>query len=329
MRWWISLIFVGIASTAWSRAAPPILPHEVGRKEVPWFTGPLLTPPAVNIQSGHYNFEPYVFANYETSRYNDNWEKVSTPRSSWNVNSLTFLEFGLNDWLDLALVPSWFFHISKESMTFNLGDFEVIFGFQLHKESRGHWMPSIRFGLFETFPTGRFERLDPEQAGTDVSGEGAYTSGAFLAFSHLIHLWDNHWTNIRLVFQYEVSAKVRVHGFSAYGGAFDTNGWVYPPQTAEVFFGCELNLSQSWVLAFDAVASFSKRTRFKGNPGFSEITELPEDLSQGSSVQYSLAPQLEYNFSSQLGVVTGVWFTVAGRNAQAFTNWSTALNYYY
>jgi hypothetical protein len=318
-----------MASTAWSRGDPHIEPGQVGHAQVPWFTGPLLTPPGINIASGHFNFEPYVFANHQDSRYNSDWEKVSTPRSSWNINSVTFIQFGLNEWLDLSLVPAWFFHITKEATSFNLGDFGVICGFQLLKEKKGHWYPSIRFGLLETFPTGRFERLDPEHDGTDVSGAGAYTTGTFLVFSHLFHLWDNHWTNLRFALQYMISSKVRVHGFSSFGGSFDTNGWVYPPQTAEVFFGCEFNMTQEWVFAFDAVASFSKSTRFKGNSGFNELSGLPEDLSAGSSAQFSLAPALEYNWSGQLGLISGVWFTVAGRNSQAFTNWTTALNYYY
>jgi hypothetical protein len=45
--------------------------------------------------------------------------------------------------------------------------------------------------------------------------------------------------------------------------------------------------------------------------------------------QYSLAPAIEYNWNIDLGVISGVWFTFAGKNAEAFASWVTALNYYY
>ncbi len=329
MRWWFVLIFVGIGSSAWPRGGPPVSSVETGSKQVPWFTGPLLAYSAVDIPKGHFNFEPYVFANYQASSYNSDWKKVSSQSSSWNINSLTLLQFGLTDWLDLTLTPSWFFRVTEKATSFNLGDFNVVFGLQLLVEKEDQWYPSIRLALHETFPVGRFERLDPEQDGTDVSGAGAYTTGAILAFSRVIRLWDNHWTRIRFGAKYDIPSKVRVRGYSAYGGAFDTNGWVYAPQSYQIYFAFEFNMTQRWVLACDAVASFSKSTRFKGYSGFNELTGLPADLTSGSSAQYSIAPALEYNWNAKLGVISGVWFTLAGRNAQAFTNWVTALNYYY
>ncbi len=48
-----------------------------------------------------------------------------------------------------------------------------------------------------------------------------------------------------------------------------------------------------------------------------------------SSEQWSLAPAIEYDWSTHFGVISGVWFTVAGRNAPAFANWVTAANFYF
>jgi hypothetical protein len=40
-------------------------------------------------------------------------------------------------------------------------------------------------------------------------------------------------------------------------------------------------------------------------------------LSSGASRTWSLAPAIEYNFNSRVGIIAGAKFTVAGRNATA------------
>jgi hypothetical protein len=47
-----------------------------------------------------------------------------------------------------------------------------------------------------------------------------------------------------------------------------------------------------------------------------------------SSSQYSLAPAIEYNWSQNIGLIGGVWFTVAGQNISQFNSIVIALNYY-
>lgn len=302
---------------------PPV-PPEIS----PWFTGPILTPSGNNVEKGRIDFEPFVFATYSNGNYNSSWEKENAPWI-WNINILPMLQFGLTDWLDLTIIPSWFFNKTQKAFQFSFGDVVTSFGIQLLTETDTSWYPSIRLGLSESFPTGQFDQLDPEQDGTDVSGNASYVTGAFIAFSKLIHLWGIHWTNVRFSCLYTVPASARVRGFTDLGGSYDTDGVIYPGQTLEVFFAFEFNFTQNWNLSMDALASYSKRVRFKGNPGTLEATGLPADLTQGSSTQYSLAPSLEYSWSDQLGLITGAWFTVAGRNAQSFVSWVGAVNYYY
>jgi hypothetical protein len=50
------------------------------------------------------------------------------------------------------------------------------------------------------------------------------------------------------------------------------------------------------------------------------------DLSQSCSAYFSLAPAIEYNWSDYVGIITGAWFTIAGRNALTFISSVTALN---
>lgn len=323
--------FLVISSAAWAKGEVPleVLEPSLNVSQEAWFTGPLLTYSAENIPKGQLNIEPYVFATYTSSRYNGDWEKVSDPYSTWSVNILPFLEVGMTTWLDFTLVPSWFYVISNGSATFNFGDCSAILGFQLYKQEKNSYIPSMRLVLLETFPVGKFENLDPEQFGTDIAGAGSYISRVALAVSWLFHLWDVHWLDFRLTGVYGIAAKARVHGFNTYGGAFDTNGWVYPGQSAQIFVGFEFNVTQQWVFSCDFLANYNTSIRFKGFPGYDVLTGLPADLNVGSSAQYSMAPAIEYDWSETLGAISGVWFTFAGRNATNFISWVTALNYYY
>lgn len=329
MRSWLVIACLGISVAFGYEIPADVLVPQLSEKQQPWFTGPLITPSGNNIPKGELNFQPYVFATCSDSVYNEDWKKVASSASAWNINILPILQLGLTSWLDFTMTPSWSFTLSNGSKSFNFGDFYAAFGLQIHRQTEGNWLPSIRLVLGEIFPTGRFENLDPEQFGTDSAGSGSYVSRAMLILSRMIHLGGIHWTHLRFAFAYSFPSKVRVHGYSPYGGAFDTNGWIYPGQGAQILFGCEFNLTQRWVFANDFVAYFNKSVHFKGNPGFNEITGLPANLNQGSAAQFSMAPALEYNWSVNLGIVSGVWFTVAGRNAEVFTSWVTALNYFY
>lgn len=324
------IAFLGISFALGAAEVPvDVLAPNVKRKQEPWFTGTLLTSSGNNMPPGVVNIEPYVFATYSSSNYNEDWKRVDAPFSKWNINLTCSVQAGLTGWVDFTLVPSWFFSIANGSTSFNLGDCSAAFGFQLHRQEKNGWVPSIRLIVGETFPIGRFESLDPEQFGTDAAGAGSYVSRIAMAFSWRLHLWGIHWTSLRLGGAYNIAAKTRVHGYSAFGGAFDTDGWVYPGQAAQCLFAFEFNMTQRWVIACDFVGNFNTSIKFKGFPGFDELTGLPADLTKGSSIQYSMAPALEYNWSRDLGLISGVWFTFAGRNAQAFISWVTALNYYY
>ncbi len=45
--------------------------------------------------------------------------------------------------------------------------------------------------------------------------------------------------------------------------------------------------------------------------------------------QWSLAPEIENDWSTHIGVISGMWFTVAGCNTPAFADWVTTVNFYF
>ena len=71
---------------------------------------------------------------------------------------------------------------------------------------------------------------------------------------------------------------------------------------------CEYSLTRNWVLAMDVVYEHDGSTHVYG-PGF--------NANSGTAHTWSLAPAIEYNFNSRVGVIAGAKLTVAGRNATA------------
>ena len=88
-----------------------------------------------------------------------------------------------------------------------------------------------------------------------------------------------------------------------------------------MYTGAEYTATKNWALALDLNAVCAAKNRFKG--------KSTSKVGGPSSIQLSLAPAIEYNWSSQLGVIAGSWFTIAGRNSTRFTSVVGAFNYYY
>jgi hypothetical protein len=48
-----------------------------------------------------------------------------------------------------------------------------------------------------------------------------------------------------------------------------------------------------------------------------------------SNEQWSVAPAIEYNWSKNVGLIVGSWFSFAGRNSVRFISGVAALNIYF
>jgi hypothetical protein len=191
------------------------------------------------------------------------------------------------------------------------------------------WYPSIGIQFTETFPTGRFEHLDPAKRKMDVGGAGTFATNATLLFSKIYHVHGDHgYLNARCSVSYTVGASVKVEEFNSYGGGFGTKGRVHPGHSLQGLIGLEYALTLNWVAAIDFDYLHINKSTFKGNPGML-TPATPATVGFPSSEQFSLSPALEYNWSEKLGLIAGVWFSVLGRNQFDFTSGVIAFNWYY
>ena len=296
--------------------------------EAPWFTGPLLASSGTVVPVGHINFEPYLFYFDSSQRYGSDWKTVSNPRLI-QVTFQPFFWVGLTKWADLQITPAFNWkHTEAGPSYWTLGDWSAKFEFQLYRASFPHknWVPNIKFGIQEIFPTGKYQKLNPQKLSSDVGGTGSYTTNLQLSFSRFCLLQNQHWLQLRLNLNYALSAPVDVSGYNAYGVAHGSKGKANPGDVGLFDFAMEYSLTKNWALTCDFVGKFQKRSHFSNLSNVTERGLLPINGAP-HSIQFSIAPALEYNWSQQMGVIAGAWMTVAGLNSTKFYSGVIAFNY--
>jgi hypothetical protein len=280
----------------------------------PWMTGPLLAPSGKNIPPGHLNIEPYAFY-------------TEYPMGFKNIEVLPIVSLGVFNFMDVLISLPYDYSWVPGAHGSGIGDVTAGIGLQLHRQDENSLLPDVRLVLQEVIPTGRFDKLGETKFATDQTGTGARTSLASLNFQQLLNLAHDHYLRTRLSLAASTSSSVRVNGVNVFGGARDTFGRVRPGNNYAADLAFEYSLTQNWVPVFEVLYTKSTASNFTGNPGFTPGGVIASIGGPGGE-QTSLAPALEYNFSSNLGVIFGVWFSVKGPQAAKFTAATIAVDYF-
>jgi hypothetical protein len=122
-----------------------------------------------------------------------------------------------------------------------------------------------------------------------------------------------------------------VHDVSVYGTVSGFRGRAYPGDSFTADAAGEYSVTRNWVLALDIVYQYNGSTRVSGSqpsaagaPGVTDVR-----ARSGSGYSLGLAPAIEYNWNSSVGLLVGVRTFVAGRNATASVTPAIALNMVY
>ncbi|NNM42938.1 MAG: hypothetical protein HKM07_01165 [Chlamydiae bacterium] len=304
----------------------------------PWLTGTLLSPGGYTIPQGHVNFEPYLFINSSIGKYDGEWKakRIDTFIST-SVQLPVFV--GITSFMDFQMFPQASYnHVSNQNSG-GFSDLPLALNFQVWSEHPGSWAPAVRVGIMEIFPTGKYNKRNPEKLGTDITGEGAYTTAFNVVFAKTMELGGTHFMRTRLGLSYAIPSSVHVEGFNTYGGGFGTKGKVLPGNQFSAVLGIEYTPTLHWAFALDIQMITSERDKFSGKRGAttqvvssvdnSSPQQLAVSIGDRSLERVSLAPAVEYNFSQNVGMIVGMWFTVAGRNTTQFVNGVAAVNIYF
>lgn len=290
----------------------------------PWYSGPLLTGSANMMPAGNIGIQPYIFVA-------DNYGVYKKNRSVKNIDDLVQLnpqingiQFGLTSWMDAAVSIQTFVNWQNGHTSGALGDTNLTVGFPIYKETL--WVPGMKIGVGAIFPTGRYQNATGGKALTQITGEGSWQPQFSYRISKLL-FWDTlHPFNLRATFTYTIPTNVTVKGFNAYGGGYGTCGEVRPGNNWDLSIGAEWSFSQNWVLANDFVYLYNYRSKFSGYKGVDKNGN-PAKVGIPSGDQFSLCPAIEYNPTPRLGFLSGLWFTVTGKNTFAFVQGIVTVTY--
>ncbi len=292
---------------------------------IPWYTGPNITISATNIPPGQVNINPYFILDDNFGSYNNNWhaKKTSTLLKS---NHFWLIEYGITELFDVVIKPSVYYNIKKGSHYFGFDDFSARINLQALLQVPGSWEPSIRFMFQENFPTGKYNKLNPDKHSTDATGSGSFNSIFGLNMEKTVYWIKAHPMRWRINISYSFPTSVHVEGFNTYGGGYNTYGQVHPGNTFNLVTSNEFSFTQRWVLALEMQYQHNRKTSFHGIAGTDALSN-PASMGSKSSDVFVMDVTLEYNFTANLGVYGAVAFTFAGRNTSQNVQPALALTY--
>ena len=288
-----------------------------------WFTGPILTASANTLPQGHALVEPYVFDVVTSGRYDDDGNHRGTD-TQHSYGSLTYLLYGITDRFTLGAIPTFGYNdvsAGEDSSQVGIGDLMVQGQFRLTQFREYSRVPTLSLVLQETLPTGKYDRL-----GTRVSdgmGSGAYATTLGVYSQYYFWLANGRILRTRLNATYTLPQNADVTGTSVYGTPEGFRGRAMPGDSLAVYSSWEYSVTREWVLALDVVYQHDDNTRITG---YDYGTSTAFEASSGSSWRLALAPAIEYNWTSRVGVIVGARWFAAGRNASASVTPVAAIN---
>jgi hypothetical protein len=285
----------------------------------PLYTGSLLTPSADCVAKGSFNVQPYLYIHDEHRFFDSSWHKHSGSEVFSILTSALF-QYGLTKFIDLTITPNAIYQKKDHVDSFQFADISMGLGFQILKDKKHTYIPSLRIYIAETFPTGKYQKLNPKKLWTDAAGSGSYITKFELIMSKITYFIKYHPIRFRLASNYSFPTTVKIKDFNSYGGGYKTDGKVKPPSIFELYFSFEFSLTKKWVVANDLLYHHTTKSTFSGIPGITTLGKTAKNYN-GSTEQISIAPAIEYNFSKNGGVLAGVWFPLMGKNTADFVSY--------
>lgn len=281
----------------------------------PYYQGPLLTPGAGMAPPGSSNVQFYGFVNDNYAAFNSKRESVSFPSSMVNFNPALYFTTGITKTMDGVLVLQGDGNWQNGKSGGGFGDVSVSVGWPILIQTV--YLPAIKFNIGETFPTGKYQHLNPDLLNS--TGGGSYQTTFSIGTAKLILWTTKHPVYLRWYFGYTIPTHLHVSGYNSHGGGKDTKGVVRPGNVFATDLGVEVSLTQKWVFCTDFVYKATNKTTFHG--------KTTEPVGGGSNDNLSIAPGFEYSWNPNLGVLGGVWFSVYGRNSLNFVSGIVSVSY--
>jgi hypothetical protein len=276
-----------------------------------WWTGPLLAASPGTLTPGHFLIEPYLFDGIAQGHYDNDGNRHPGSHSN-NFGSQSYILYGLTDKVGVGLIPRFGFNDvseGRDSSKVGVGDLTLQAQYGLTHFEEGSWIPTTAFVVQETLPVGKYDRLGDNPA--DGLGVGAYSTNLALYSQYFFWMPNGRILRTRLDVSYSVSRSASVRDASVYGTGEGFRGRARPGNVTVVNAAWEYSVTRNWVLALDVLYEHDSNTHVSG------FAPNRVELNSGPGHTWSLAPAIEYNFNSRVGVIAGAKLTTSGRNATA------------
>jgi len=281
-----------------------------------WFVGSVFTPNATTLSPGHPALELVACAGATYARFNSHGHLQRTPRTIF-IRPFFDFQAGINKIFGAELLGFMITNFRQGESTTHLQDTMFRFGIQLSNDEENSWIPDSRILFQEIFPTGKYQRLNPQKKGTDCSGQGSFQTGAHFLLQKLFFAHEEHPLQIKLSIGYFIPSSVQVRGLNYFGGSSKTRGTVHPGRYSTNYFFAQYAVSRKLALACEMNYQTGEKGRFSRKRG-PKIEVL-------SFNQWSIIPEVQYTFSPHIGLVAGNWSTFAGKNSTVFTAFFTSI----
>ncbi len=304
MRCMLGLVFVN-AWAALSLARAEDAPQSL---DDAWWTGPLVAYSAHSLPQGHILIEPYLYD--VTSKHTDSF------------HSFTYFLVGATDRLTVGVAPDIAYNSVRggaDSSGVHLGDTTLRAQYMITAMDPTNGIPDLALAVLQNLPTGKYDRLD--RAG-DGFGGGSYATTVALYSQMAWWMPSGRLLRTRLNLSETFSPRVPVSDASVYGTDPGFLGHAQPGNQFSTDAAFEYSLTRNWVLALDLLYNHGNATVARGLQGTNAL-----HLNFGSSDGYGFAPAVEYNFTSNLGVLVGVRVFPDSHGTTSTVTPAVALNY--
>ncbi len=297
-----------------------------------WWTGPIVAAGAATLPPGRAPIEPYVYDVITRGRYDNdgNYRSTDTVHS---YGSLTYMLYGITDGFTAGLIPTFGYTdagTSTDSSRIGVGDLTLQGQFRLSQFREGKRIPTSSVVLQQTLPTGKYDRLGTRPG--DGQGAGAYATSIALHSQYYLWMPNGRIVRTRLNVEYEVSDSVGLADTSVYGTRDGFRGRAEPGDKFAIYSAWEYSVTRNWVLAVDLFYQHDATTRVRGTDLVTVSgaqQRVPFEAESGSAWRFGVAPAIEYNFTSRIGVIVGARWFAAGRNTGASVTPVAAINMVY
>lgn len=289
-----------------------------------WFTGPLITPSPITSPTNQPSVSTGLIQYIYYGKYKNNWSVKNLKSSKfYSTEFFIYPQIGITKRIGTEAFASLSLNYNSKKNYTQFQDLIYRIGYQIliDKLEKGDWTPNLRLILQETFPIGKYKRLDPDGEGIDATGQGAFQSGVLLAWQKGFKYNTSHAFNLAGAVGYFILSGVKINGVSIYGGNRSTKGIAYPGNILTIFSSGEFELSKHIALSYDSNFLINFAGKYK-----SKLQNGPK-LNIPQIAFLNFAPEIEIIISEKAGFLIGPWFTITGQNTPAFASFFIAFLY--